>query len=108
MARVTVEDCLEHIVDQFALVHLAAQRYRQLHRGAPRLVDNRNKNIVCALREIAAQKVRFREDIEETVYKNPRKLVSQRFQQMIDRGQIEEVHSVPEPVVESDTPTPLI
>ena len=24
MARATVEDCLEHVTDQFALVHLAA------------------------------------------------------------------------------------
>ena len=109
MARVTVEDCLEHVVDQFALVHLAAQRYRQLHRGAPRLVDNRNKNIVCALREIAGEKVRFREDISEVVYKTRGKLVSQRFQQMLDRGLAEHVHSTavaPEP--EADAPTPLI
>ena len=60
MARVTVEDCLELLVDQFALVHLASARYRQLHRGAERLVDNKNKDVVCALREIAAGKVRFR------------------------------------------------
>ena len=65
MARVTVEDCLELLVDQFALVHLASARYRQLHRGAERLVDNKNKDVVCALREIAAGKVRFREEISE-------------------------------------------
>ena len=108
MARVTVEDCLDYVTDQFALVHLAAQRYRQLHRGAPRLVENRNKNIVCALREIAGDKVRFREDVVETVYKNSGKLVSQRFQQMIDRGLIEDVHTSPAPAEETDTPTPLI
>ena len=67
MARVTVEDCLERLVDQFALVHLASARYRQLHRGAPRLVDNKNKDVVCALREIAAGKVRFREEVAEAV-----------------------------------------
>ena len=67
MARVTVEDCLERMVDQFALVHLAAARYRQLHRGAPRLVDNKNKDVVCALREIAAGKVRFREEVADAV-----------------------------------------
>ena len=67
MARVTVEDCLERMVDQFALVHLAAARYRQLHRGATRLVDNKNKDVVCALREIAAGKVRFREDVADAV-----------------------------------------
>lgn len=67
MARVTVEDCLELLVDQFALVHLASARYRQLHRGADRLVDNKNKDVVCALREIAAGKVRFREEVSELV-----------------------------------------
>ena len=65
MARVTVEDCLELLVDQFALVHLASARYRQLHRGAERLVDNKNKDVVCALRAIAAGKVRFREELSE-------------------------------------------
>lgn len=67
MARVTVEDCLERLVDQFALVHLASARYRQLHRGATRLVDNKNKDVVCALREIAAGKVRFREEVADAV-----------------------------------------
>ena len=70
MARITVEDCLQRQVDQFALVHLAAARYRQLHRGAPRLVDNKNKDVVCALREIASGKVRFREDVRDVVYGN--------------------------------------
>ncbi len=63
MARVTIEDALAYVHDQFALVHLAAQRYRQLHRGAPRLVECDNKNIVTAIREVAAGKVRFREDV---------------------------------------------
>ena len=74
MARVTVEDCLELLVDQFALVHLASARYRQLHRGAPRLVENKNKNVVCALREIAAGKVRFREEVAELVAGKQREL----------------------------------
>ncbi len=69
MARVTVEDCLEYVNDQFALVHLAARRYRQLHRGGQRLVDSRNKDIVTALREIAGGHVTFREDVQATVMK---------------------------------------
>ena len=89
---------------------ISAQRYRQLHRGAPRLVDNRNKNIVCALREIAAGKVRFREDVAEVVYKTRGKLVSQRYQQMVDRGLIEEVPTTlaASQETDGDTPTPLI
>jgi len=65
LARVTVEDCLEQVHDQFALVHMAALRYRQLHRGAEPLVESKNKMIVQSLREIAAGKIRFRENVAE-------------------------------------------
>jgi DNA-directed RNA polymerase subunit omega len=58
MARVTVEDCLENIDNRFALVHLASRRVRQLVRGSRRLVPSKNKDVVTALREIAANKVR--------------------------------------------------
>ncbi len=82
MARVTVEDCLHELSDQFALVHLATHRYRQLHRGAQRLVPSKNKDIVTALREIAADKVRFRENVVEVVRNHKRNLVSQRLQNL--------------------------
>ena len=58
MARVTVEDCLDYVDNRFGLVHLAARRVRQLAKGAERLVESDNKDIVAALREIAAAKVR--------------------------------------------------
>ena len=54
MARVTVEDCLERVDNRFQLVHLAAGRVRQLRMGAQPLSDRRNKDVVLALREIAA------------------------------------------------------
>lgn len=57
MARVTIEDCLKKTDNRFALVHLAAKRVRQLYHGAPPLLPVRNKEIVMALREIAAGKV---------------------------------------------------
>jgi DNA-directed RNA polymerase subunit omega len=57
MARVTIEDCLELVPTRFGLVHLAAKRVRQLYRGAPLLVRGDNKEIVMALREIAAGKI---------------------------------------------------
>lgn len=59
MARVTIEDCLEKVDNRFALVHLGAKRVRQLYKGAPVLLDERvkNKEIVVALREIAAGKI---------------------------------------------------
>lgn len=59
MARITIEDCLEKVDNRFALVHLGAKRVRQLYKGAPVLLDERvkNKEIVVALREIAAGKI---------------------------------------------------
>ncbi|ABQ27322.1 DNA-directed RNA polymerase subunit omega [Geotalea uraniireducens] len=61
MARVTVEDCLEKVDNRFLLVMLASKRVKQLFKGAKPLIDNRagNKNVVLALREIAAGKVNF-------------------------------------------------
>ncbi len=57
MARVTVEDCLEKVDNRFGLIHLGAQRVRQLRKGAEPLVISKNTDIVVALREIAAGKV---------------------------------------------------
>ncbi len=67
MARVTVEDCLKQINNRFALVILGAERARQLAKGAQSLIDCENKPAVTALREIAAGKVRFTEEVRETV-----------------------------------------
>lgn len=61
MARVTVEDCLEKVENRFLLVMLAAKRVKQHYKGAKPLIENKgeNKNVVLALREIAAGKVSF-------------------------------------------------
>lgn len=67
MARVTVEDCLEKVPNRFALVVLASERARQLARGAEPLTDCDNKPAVTALREIADEQVKFREDVTDTV-----------------------------------------
>ncbi|MBI2393565.1 MAG: DNA-directed RNA polymerase subunit omega [Deltaproteobacteria bacterium] len=67
MARVTVEDCLEHEDNRFALVILASQRTRQLMKGANPLVVSKNKSAVSALREIAAHKVHFERSSHEVV-----------------------------------------
>ncbi len=54
MARVTVEDCLEHVDNRFKLVLLASQRARQLAKGAEEFIPRDNdKDTVLALREIA-------------------------------------------------------
>ncbi|HLK12212.1 MAG TPA: DNA-directed RNA polymerase subunit omega [Candidatus Binatia bacterium] len=59
MARITVEDCLENVDNRFELVLLAARRAKQLLKGARPLVESENKEIVTALREVAAAKVRL-------------------------------------------------
>jgi len=54
MARITVEDCLEHVDNRFELVLLAARRARQIYKGAdPLLPEDNDKPTVIALREIA-------------------------------------------------------
>jgi DNA-directed RNA polymerase subunit omega len=67
LARVTVEDCLKQVDNHFALVVLAAERARQIAAGASRLVACTNKPAVTALREIGAGKVRFNENVADTV-----------------------------------------
>ena len=58
MARVTIEDCLQKVDSRFSLVHLAVRRVLQRRSGSPLLFDEpKNKEIVMALREIAAGKV---------------------------------------------------
>jgi len=69
VARVTVEDCLEKVNNRFALVILAAERARQLAKGAQPWIECDNKPAVTALREIAASKVRFAEDVTGVVGK---------------------------------------
>lgn len=54
MARITIEDCLKKVPSRFALVHLAAQRGKELLKGTPSFVKSDNKAVVTALREVAA------------------------------------------------------
>lgn len=60
MARITVEDCLEEVQNRFTLVLVTAERTKQLMKGAKALIDDdrSNKEIVTALREIAAGSVK--------------------------------------------------
>ena len=54
MARITVEDCLEHVDNRFELVLLATKRARQIANGKdPMLERGNDKPTVLALREIA-------------------------------------------------------
>lgn len=54
MARVTVEDCLEHVENNFELILKASERARDIANGMQPLVDEEgDKPTVIALREIA-------------------------------------------------------
>ncbi len=65
MARITVEDCLVRIPNQFDLTLVAAKRARQLARGADaHLPWGNHKSTVLSLREIAEGHI-DREVLEE-------------------------------------------
>lgn len=56
MARITVEDCLEKVPNRFTLVLVTAERTKQLLKGEQARIENDegNKEVVTALREVAA------------------------------------------------------
>jgi DNA-directed RNA polymerase subunit omega len=55
MARITVEDCLEHVDNRFELVIVGSKRARQLAVGGkdPMVPRENDKPTVLALREIS-------------------------------------------------------
>lgn len=58
MARITVEDCMNHVDNRFELVLIAAKRARQVaHGGAALVPEEGDKPTVIALREIATGQV---------------------------------------------------
>ncbi|MDQ1278345.1 MAG: DNA-directed polymerase subunit omega [Thermodesulfobacteriota bacterium] len=62
MARITVEDSLREAKNRFALVQLTSQRAIQLIKGAKPMAlgeVRNNREVVTALREIAAGKVAY-------------------------------------------------
>ena len=86
MARITVEDCLEQVDNRFQLVHLAAQRTKQLRRGSKAMVESpENKDVVRALREIAAGKVSFENINELTV---PEEDIFETYSEVIEQEQV--------------------
>ena len=73
MARITVEDCLEKVDNQYDLVLLAKERTVQLNAGSPMLVEQDNdKRTIISLREIGDGKINV-EEIEESAIKRLRK-----------------------------------
>lgn len=54
MARITVEDCLDHVDNRFELVIIGSRRARQIATGGrdPLVAEDNDKPTVLALREI--------------------------------------------------------
>ena len=73
MARITVEDCLEKVDNQYDLVLLAKERTVQLNAGSPMLVEEDNdKRTIISLREIGDGKIDVKE-IEASAIKRLRR-----------------------------------
>jgi len=73
MARITVEDCLTKIDNQYDLVLLAKERTAQLNSGSPMLVEEDNdKRTIISLREIGDGKVSVK-DLEKSAILRLRK-----------------------------------
>ena len=73
MARITVEDCLEKVDNQYDLVLLAKERTVQLNAGSQMLVEEDNdKRTIISLREIGDGKIPV-EDLEQSAIKRLRK-----------------------------------
>ena len=73
MARITVEDCLEKIENQYDLVLLAKERTIQLNSGAPMQVEEDNdKRTIISLREIGDGKISV-DDLEKNAILRLRK-----------------------------------
>ena len=77
MARITVEDCLSKIDNQYDLVLLAKERAAQLNAGGKPLVqENNDKNTVISLREIGDGKISIK-TIEDSAINKLRKTQSE-------------------------------
>ena len=77
MARITVEDCLSKIDNQYDLVLLAKERASQLNAGGKPLVPvNNDKNTVISLREIGGGKISIK-TIEDSAINKLRKVQSE-------------------------------
>ena len=73
MARITVEDCLEKVDNQYDLVLLAKERTVQLNAGAQiQVEENNDKRTILSLREIGDGKINVK-DVEASAIKRLRK-----------------------------------
>ena len=93
MARITVEDCLDKVDNQYDLVLLAKERTSQINSGSELLVkEDNDKSTVVALREIAGGKVdtkNLRENAILRLRKEPDEVVGEEEQEEITNDDFE-------------------
>ena len=81
MARITVEDCMTKVDNQYDLVLLAKERTAQLNAGTQMLVpEDNDKKTIISLREIGEGKIQV-EDLEKSAILRLRKEPDENFQQ---------------------------
>ena len=96
MARITVEDCLKKIDNQYDLVLLAKERTNQLNSGSPMLVEEDNdKRTIIALREIGDGKIHV-DDIKKNAIlrlrKEPDEIQKQEETEEIENDEFENLY----------------
>mgnify|MGYP001237475481 CR=1 FL=1 len=83
MARITVEDCMTKIDNQYDLVLLAKERTAQLNAGSQMLVpEDNDKKTIISLREIGEGKVQV-EELEKSAILRLRKEPDENLQQEV-------------------------
>ena len=83
MARITVEDCVTKIDNQYDLVLLAKERTAQLNAGSQMLVpEDNDKKTIISLREIGEGKVQV-EELEKSAILRLRKEPDENLQQEV-------------------------
>ena len=83
MARITVEDCMTKIDNQYDLVLLAKERTAQLNAGSQMLVsEDKDKKTIISLREIGEGKVQVKE-LEKSAILRLRKEPDENLQQEV-------------------------
>ena len=81
MARITVEDCMTKVDNQYDLVLLAKERTAQLNAGVQMLVpEDNDKKTIISLREIGEGKVQV-EDLQKSAILRLRKEPDENLQQ---------------------------
>lgn len=109
MARVTVEDCIDKVANRFELILLSSTRAREISKGiAPKIKQNRDKNPVIALREIADDLLDLGELRENIIQSMQRPIVARPLVETeISHGSTPNAHFEQTKILDDDPPPAL-